>query len=437
MRNVHQGGTPPDENARHFAVMVEKVRDYAIFLTTPERVITTWNDAARQMKGFTEAEAVGQHLRILYREEDRLAGRPEDNIRMAAEDGIYYEEFWRQRKDGSLFWAAIELIALTDPQGHLSGFGKITKDLSARKRLENELQHERDRAEITLRSIADGVISLDSDGRIELMNVQAEKLTGWCEADALGCELGEVLHVASGSSSTGDSPSELAPPADSPDAGDPTLVLESRDGTCYAIERSVTPVPSEDGRPAGAVVVFRDVTAARERLRTLAHEAAHDALTGLANRAEFERRLTRAWQRAARGSAKAALLFLDLDGFKAINGMSGHESGDRLLGEVARVYASHVRAHDTLARLGGDEFALIVDDCSRDEALAVARKLLDATRTLQFEYGGAKLTIGVSIGVAMIDPATGPIEQILHAADVACYTAKSRGRNRVQMHPLH
>lgn len=434
MRNIERGALTPAEAAPYFAVMVEKVRDYAIFLLTSEGIIATWNDAAQRMKGYTEAEAVGQHLRLLYTVNQRTAGEPEKTLEMAARLGSYRAEDWRMRKDGSRFWALIELIAITDANGGLCGFCKITKDLTDRKTLETELQRERNRAQVTLRSVADGVIAVDEVGCVELMNARAEQLTGWSEAEAQGLPLDEVLRIKNGPLSEA---VEVAGAAGSREEGplavDTHRTLISRDGSAYAIEQSIAPISADDDTMSGAIMVLRDVTASRDHLHRLAHQAAHDALTGLVNRAEFERRLRRVVSSAENGAGTGALLFMDLDGFKAINDTSGHESGDRLLQHIARVYLTHIRARDTLARIGGDEFAMILENCSQEAALAVAQKLLDATRQLEFGYGGARLTVGVSIGMTVIDARANSIEQVLHAADLACYRAKYNGKGRIEI----
>jgi PAS domain S-box-containing protein len=139
-----------------FSRMVEKVSDYAIFLTDPSGVIQTWNSAAEVMKGFSKDEAIGQHLSILYTDEDKRCNHPEHNLEEAAKQGTFQESAWRKRKDGSLFWALVELIAIRNDSGELEGFCKVTRDLTNLKQLQDNLAAEKERAELTLNAIADG-----------------------------------------------------------------------------------------------------------------------------------------------------------------------------------------------------------------------------------------------------------------------------------------
>ncbi|MGZ3158617.1 MAG: putative bifunctional diguanylate cyclase/phosphodiesterase, partial [Burkholderiaceae bacterium] len=160
----------------------------------------------------------------------------------------------------------------------------------------------------------------------------------------------------------------------------------------------------------------------------------HDALTGLVNRREFEARLTRTLDRAKQGEHGAALLYMDLDQFKIVNDTCGHSAGDELLNTLAQVYWEHVRERDTLARIGGDEFALIIERCSIKEALAVADKILEATRNFRYSCKDRMFQLGVSIGLIPIDASTGNMEEALRQADHACYVAKETGRNRIYVH---
>jgi diguanylate cyclase len=215
----------------------------------------------------------------------------------------------------------------------------------------------------------------------------------------------------------------------------PHLTLVSRTGQHFSVDSAVAPVILGDGELIGAVLIFHDVTESKRLMRRLGFEASHDALTGLVNRREFEVRLKRALERARHSTgANAALLYLDLDQFKIVNDTCGHSAGDELLKQLANSYTEHVRERDTLARIGGDEFALIVEHCEVDEALAVAHKILDATRNFRYACKGRLFQLGVSIGLTPIDRSTASVEEAMRRADHACYIAKERGRNRVYVH---
>ena len=244
-----------------FRAMVEKVRDYAIFLMDAHGVIQTWNAAAVAMKRYSAEEVIGSFFGVLYTEEDRKAGKPEHNLKMAREHGTFQEESWRQRKDGTLFWALVEIIALPG-----SGFCKITRDLSDRKALIEQLERERERAQVTLGAISDGVLSYDAAGHVDFLNERAEELTGWRAIEAKGRLLAEVLDLrASGpegseASSVGPAP---GPPAMS--------VLVSRSGARREVEHASAVIRLPDGSSAGGVIVLRDTSHLRFVEKELKH----------------------------------------------------------------------------------------------------------------------------------------------------------------------
>lgn len=199
-------------------------------------------------------------------------------------------------------------------------------------------------------------------------------------------------------------------------------VLVRPDGTELPIEHSLTPF-GDDGGAAGVLVVLRDASRTRDVMRRLHVRANHDALTGLYNRAEFERRAARTLAGITPGD-RYALLYLDLDGFKHINDTYGHAAGDAVLRQVARILRLRSRAGDTLARLGGDEFALLATQCPLDTARHMARALAWAIEAHAFYFDGQRFHLGVSIGVAPVAPPCRDLRALLTEADRACYAVK-------------
>jgi diguanylate cyclase (GGDEF)-like protein len=182
-------------------------------------------------------------------------------------------------------------------------------------------------------------------------------------------------------------------------------------------------------------MVFHDVSKERRLHRALHYQASHDALTGLINRREFENRLNAAVEDAKQDQgARHALLYLDLDQFKLVNDTCGHPAGDQLLKQITGMLQSRIRADDTLARLGGDEFGILLRDCVLDQALRVADTLRQAIRDYRFIWQDGMLAVGVSIGIVEITKETATVANLMSAADVACYTAKDAGRNRVELY---
>ena len=211
-------------------------------------------------------------------------------------------------------------------------------------------------------------------------------------------------------------------------------VLISRSGQEHAIEDSVAPIRGREGEVLGAVLVFHDVSETRRMAQQLRHDAAHDALTGLINRREFEGRLERAVASAKRYGLHHALCYFDLDQFKLVNDTAGHAAGDALLKRVRGLLSGKFRERDTLARLGGDEFALLLENCGLDEAIRIAEIIVATFREWRFVWEDRSFHVGVSVGVVAISSDVESAAQLLSQADVACYAAKERGRNRVDVY---
>ncbi|MDE2389863.1 MAG: EAL domain-containing protein, partial [Betaproteobacteria bacterium] len=209
-------------------------------------------------------------------------------------------------------------------------------------------------------------------------------------------------------------------------------LLIRKDKQEWIIDYAVAPIRNEQKNIIGAVITFRDVTEQRKLTQKLAYQAAHDSLTGLLNREEFEIRLSKILA-STRKNDTHALLFLDLDQFKIINDTCGHSAGDELLRQITSVLHAKLRMRDTLARLGGDEFGVILEHCPQNEALQVAQVLRELVQNFRFYWQGKTFTVGVSIGLFPITHKNKDLAYALNAADSACYAAKKQGRNRVHV----
>jgi diguanylate cyclase (GGDEF)-like protein/PAS domain S-box-containing protein len=307
------------------------------------------------------------------------------------------------------------------------------RDLTEWRRAQDSLFQEKERAVITLESIGDAVIATDLAGTITYLNPVAERLTGWRTTEALGMASGTILTFIS---DTTREPIEgtverCLKENRTVDLQDGVLLLR-RDGTEVAIGDSAAPIRDRNGVTTGVVLVFHDVTENRRVSNRLSHEAAHDALTGLVNRKEFERRLVRALADAASGDgAEHALCYLDLDRFKAVNDTCGHEAGDEVLRLIAALLRGHMRKRDTLARLGGDEFGVLLENCPLSEAREVAEVILTAMKGFEYKSGDQTFSVGISIGLVPITALSGRVAALLRKADAACYSAKDSGGSRV------
>ena len=296
------------------------------------------------------------------------------------------------------------------------------------------LYQEKELFQVTLASIGDAVITTDSLGNITYLNPVAELFTGWSNRDASNAPLQHIFHIKEISTQA---------PIENPLVNCPdTLEKSKRNQECILIRKdkqeciidySVAPIQNNKKNMIGIVLTFRDVTKQRKLTQKLAYQAAHDSLTGLLNRDEFENRLRKILT-SIRKNDSHALLYLDLDQFKIVNDTCGHSAGDELLRQVTALLHSKLRTRDTLARLGGDEFGIILEHCPQNEALQVANTLRELVQNFRYQWQDKTFTIGVSIGLFQIINNNEGLAKILSAADSACYAAKNAGRNRVHVY---
>jgi diguanylate cyclase (GGDEF)-like protein/PAS domain S-box-containing protein len=314
-------------------------------------------------------------------------------------------------------------------------YSTIARDITERSLLEQRLHEEKERAEVTLGSIGDGVIRTDRYGRIEYLNAVAEELLGIALAAVQGQAVEALFTLMNENSrETIENPVQIALRERRAVGRSNLSLLVRPDGREFAIDDSAAPIRDNDGRVIGAVMVFHDVSRSRTMARQLAHQATHDFLTGLVNRHEFERRVNRAISRAQQDGGSHAVCYLDLDQFKVVNDTCGHVAGDELLRQLAQALLKKVRRRDTLARLGGDEFGVLLEHCPPAQATRVAHEFLEAVQSFRFVWEGKPFTLGVSIGVVTIDAECESLANALRDADAACYAAKERGRNRVHLY---
>jgi diguanylate cyclase (GGDEF)-like protein/PAS domain S-box-containing protein len=302
-----------------------------------------------------------------------------------------------------------------------------------RKTMEEALFAEKERAQITLDSIGDAVICTDLDSRITFLNVVAEKLTGWSWTEAAGRALTEVFQRLDASSRKRRSipPSSRQGRSSAPPAA-PSSILVRRDGFEIPIEDSIAPINDREGKAAGAVIVFRDVSAARAMSLQMTHAAEHDFLTGLPNRMLLNDRIAQAIVGAKRHATQVAVLFLDLDGFKHINDSLGHSVGDQLLQSIGKRLVECGRASDTVSRQGGDEFVVLLSEVHRSEdaAIAAARMLTAVAEAHVLDEH--ELHVTTSIGVSVFPDDGEDAETLIKNADTAMYQAKENGRQSYQ-----
>jgi diguanylate cyclase (GGDEF)-like protein/PAS domain S-box-containing protein len=367
---------------------------------------------------------------------------PDDRQKAVAAGSFAFEnrepfdcEFRVMMRDGHLRHVRALADRVPDEDGQSGLMAGTCWDITEHKHLTEALFQEKERLHITLRSIGDAVISTDIDGRITFINPSAAELTGWQADEALGRPLDAVFAVvdeATGAEAAS-IVAECLSGARTKMSREGVLLL-SRTGVRRDIRDTAAPLTTPDGRIIGAVLVFQDMTEARRLQRQLTHSAMHDALTGLANRASFERALRSACETVADDDREHVLGFIDLDRFKIINDTAGHAAGDALLREIGRVIRHTVRASDLTARLGGDEFGFLLYDCAVDQAELVAAKIIEAIRAIPFAWDGRPYDVAASIGIAVISRTSQVPSELLSQADIACYAAKGSGRARLAVY---
>ncbi len=302
-----------------------------------------------------------------------------------------------------------------------------------RKSMEEALFVEKERAQVTLNSIGDAVVCTDISGNITFLNLVAEKMTLWSWQEAAGRPMAEVFRILDATSrETTPNPMDRAIGQDQTVHLPSNCILIRRDGSEIPIEDSVAPIHDREGQATGAVIVFRDVSAARAMALQMTHSAHHDFLTGLPNRMLFNDRVNQSIFLAWRHMKKVAVLFLDLDGFKHINDSLGHPIGDKLLQSIAKRLVDCVRVSDTISRQGGDEFVVLLSEMEQSEDAAIsARRMLQAAAEAH-SIDQHDLHVTASIGVSVYPDDGLDAETLIKNADTAMYQAKENGRQSYQ-----
>jgi diguanylate cyclase (GGDEF)-like protein/PAS domain S-box-containing protein len=387
----------------------------------------------KAMLGYDEND-VGQapDWRTLVHSDDMSRVQSAIRDHVAGKTPIFESLHRMRHATGEWRWVISRAKAKVDEKGRLLRLVGVELDITERKLYEEALFREKESAQITLQSIGDGVITTDAKGVIDYVNPVAEALSGWRLEDSQGRAIEEIFRAFH---------EETCEPLENPLAvairrtrsikSVRPMLLIRRDGNEIYVESTASPIRDGNGAVSGGVLVFHDVSEARELNRRLSYHASHDVLTGLVNRREFENRMERALKSAKARETSYALCCLDLDQFKIVNDTCGHSAGDALLGQVGALLKSKVRWRDTLARLGGDEFGILLESCSLDEAMRTAEALREAVRNFKFTWEERTFRLGASIGVVPISADNADVASVLSAADSACQAAKEAGRNRV------
>jgi diguanylate cyclase (GGDEF)-like protein/PAS domain S-box-containing protein len=395
-----------------------------------------WLNPGPALLGLPEADLTQPFTSFLQciHEDDREA------VLQAMQHGVdncngYEVEYRVVWPDASVHWLSAKAHIFCDSEGRASGTLGIVWDITRRKHDELSTSRQRELAEVTLRSIGEGVITTDEHGKTLYLNRIAEQLTGWSNQQARGHDIAATLRLVDENSVA--RPEHVALQClRQKQAIDVSAnsQLVTREGRHIAVEESAAPIWSDNGQVLGAVVVFRDVSHERKLSKQLSWNATHDTLTGLINRHEFEQQVAQALHTAKDDGHVHALLYMDLDQFKIVNDTCGHSAGDVLLQLLAKMLQTQMRDSDILARLGGDELGVLLPHCPPDHAMLIADELRQSIKNFRFVWDDHTFELGVSIGVVEINHNSKSMTDLLIAADQACYLAKERGRNRVHLY---
>ena len=412
--------------------------DEGILTIDEQGDIQSFNPAASRIFGYPAPDVLGRNIKMLMPSDMRA--RHDEGMRRFLQGGAarvagrQSVELPGLRADGMVF--QLELSINEMRVGDQRQFVGIMRDISARKRAEQALFAEKERLHVTLNSIGDAVITTDTQGMVSYLNPVAERMTGWGNAEALGRPLYEVFSIIDDNTQQPAHDPVQAVLRSGQLAGleENTVLIHRLSGQRFAVEDSAAPIRGRDGEMVGVVLVFHDVSAARKMAAEMSYQATHDPLTGLINRREFERRVELSLQTGKMQHKEHALLYLDLDQFKLVNDTCGHVAGDELLRQLSSVLNGKLRQTDTLARLGGDEFGVLLDSCATPAAVRIAELLRATVNDFHFVWKDKSFAVGVTIGLVSYSNDSVTLGDVLGMADSACYVAKEKGRNRVQVY---
>ncbi len=345
--------------------------------------------------------------------------------RALAGESVSYEQAW----DGHFYQAHIE--PLRDAEGEIAGTIGIALDVTERRQVEEALRRERERADITLASIDDGVIRTNPTGQVEYLNPVAERLTGMTSDAARGQALDEIYRVFDEESRK----PLLNPLARCLREGRPVMlpgrrIMIARDGGEVSIRDSAAPIRDADGNILGAVLAFKDVTVVRDMERAMSHLANHDGLTGLLNRTAFERRLAHALEASEASGKPLSVLQLDLGQLKVVNDTCGHWAGDEMLRHVSRLLTSLAPAQSSVSRLGAEEFGVLFEEVGAGEARQRTAALRSALEEYRFVWEDRSFEVRAGFGLATATSGA-TVSGLMIAIDIACMLAKESGRHQI------
>ena len=414
--------------------LFENVVD-GVYIASRDGDIVTVNPALVEMLGYDSVDDLKRAGRTTVFYVNPI-DRERVFARLEAEGLVKNFEYRLRRKDGREIVVLENSRAIYDEDNVIIAHEGTITDITDRKIAETRVFEEKERAQVTLQSIGDGVITTDADGRVDYINPVAQDLTGWETRSAHGEPIESLMTLINEHTrSAVDNPVSRCLKEGRVITLADNSVLLNKDGSEIPIQDSAAPIRDRIGNIIGAVMVFHDVSNESRLFRKLSYQASHDTLTGLINRREFENCLVRALDSAHDHPEHThALLYLDLDQFKVVNDTFGHTAGDELLTQIAEVVQSNIRSTDIVARLGGDEFGILLERCTEERAMDVAEAIRSAVEEHRFNWQDASTSARCSIGIVIVSKDSVDVASVMSFADVACYSAKDMGRNQIHLY---
>lgn len=414
-------------------LILKDMRD-GVITFSEQGIITSVNPGAEQIFGRKGHQLVGQSVGVLLHGDCRsiYPNTPIEKLLtlLASSQNEGPHELIGRKMDGQA--TPIEVMTSASPTDEGVQYSAVIRDIGERKKMEERLHRHSELAQVTLEAITEAVITCDAQLNTVYLNPVAQALTGWRIENAFGEQIDQVIRLQNGNS---DNISVATLCKDSRPAGEyRQFSLVSLRSRRAEVQLNCAPLHDPQGKPVGWVIAMQDITQNSELQAKLTFQAVHDALTGLVNRREFERRLEQLIISARTDKSSHLICYLDLDQFKLVNDTCGHRAGDALLRQLANEIKPMVRQNDTLSRLGGDEFGILLANCPVEQGRMIAEQLRQTVKDFRFSWENQIFSVGVSIGLVPFGPDCPSLDELLSIADSACYAAKDLGRNRVHLY---
>ncbi|MDA3923012.1 MAG: EAL domain-containing protein [Salinisphaera sp.] len=403
-----------------------------VLLTADHDGNITWiTDSSVDMLGYAPGELVGHSLSKLFVESGS------DLALLLNNDQLKRSPIRARRKDGSTAWLMVSSRRIDDADGKLASVECICRDGTRLIQTQQALNREKERAQVALNAIGDGVITTDAHGIVDYLNPRALDMLGTTADTATGSHFDSLCLLVDG---RGGEP--LTGMIDDCLSHDDTRTWEDNLTLVHGVARhpgpavkiTISPIHDEQQAAVGTVVALHDITRLQQISDEMSYQANHDLITGLPNRRAFEARLTHIQAHAASSEKEHALCYIDLDQFKLVNDTCGHDAGDEMLRQIANMLRNRLRSGDIIARLGGDEFGVIMENLPTHTARKKAEKIRADIDMFRFRWQDKLFRLGASIGLAAIDSDAVSVTELLRRADTACYQAKEKGRNQVHIY---